>query len=98
MVVEVGSVIEAGDTEVGEGTTVQVGSKIGSGAKIGKHCTISHKSIISAGQVLPDYTVLYSNGLQRRDRRDVVDIRKAGLVKQISVLKKMIPNNPEKFK
>lgn len=36
VIVEVGSRIEAGDTEIGEGTTVQVGSRIGSGAKIGK--------------------------------------------------------------
>lgn len=36
VVVEVGTVIEAGGTEIGEGTTIQIGCSIGSGAKIGK--------------------------------------------------------------
>ncbi|GAB0135836.1 hypothetical protein EsDP_00004159 [Epichloe bromicola] len=98
VVVEVGTTIEAGDTEIGEGTTLQVGCTIGSGAKIGRHCTISHKSIVSPGEELPDHTVLYSDGLRRQDQRGVTDVRKLGLVKQIAVLKKMIPSNPEKFK
>ncbi|KAG5953190.1 hypothetical protein E4U53_006487 [Claviceps sorghi] len=98
VVVEVGTVIEAGNTEVGEGTTLQVGCRIGSGAKIGRHCTISHKSVVAAGEELPDYTVIYSDGLRRLDQRGITDMRKLGLVKQIAVLKKMIPSNPEKFK
>ncbi|KAG6192567.1 hypothetical protein E4U27_002734 [Claviceps purpurea] len=98
VVVEVGTVIEAGDTQVGEGTTLQVGCKIGSGAKIGRNCTISHKSVIAPGQELPDNTVVYSDGLRRQDQRGITDMRKLGLVKQIAVLKKMIPSNPEKFK
>jgi dynactin-6 len=36
VVVDVGSVIEGGGTDIGEGTTIQIGSRIGSGAKIGK--------------------------------------------------------------
>ncbi|PHH89015.1 hypothetical protein CDD83_6762 [Cordyceps sp. RAO-2017] len=98
VVVEVGSVVEAGDTVIGEGTTVQVGSRIGSGAKIGKNCTISHMSTIAPGEAVPDYTTVYSNGLRRVDRRDVADLRKHGLFKQITVLRKMIPSNPDKFK
>lgn len=98
VVVEVGTVIEAGDTEIGEGTTLQVGCKIGSGAKIGRDCTITHRSIIAPGEVLPDHTVVYSDGLRRLDNRGVTDMRKLGLVKQIAVLKKMIPSNPDKFK
>jgi dynactin-6 len=98
VVVEVGTVIEAGDTEIGEGTTLQVGCKIGSGAKIGRHCTISHRSVIAPGEDLPDHTVVYSDGLRRLDNRGVVDMRKLGLVKQIAVLKKMLPSNPDKFK
>ncbi|KAG6041728.1 hypothetical protein E4U41_002593 [Claviceps citrina] len=98
VVVEVGTIIESGDTEVGEGTTLQVGCRIGSGAKIGKHCTISHKSVVAPGEELPDNTVVYSGGLRRQDKRGVADMRKLSLVKQIAVLKKMIPSNPEKFK
>ncbi|KAG5988996.1 hypothetical protein E4U54_004476 [Claviceps lovelessii] len=98
VVAEVGTVIEAGNTEVGEGTTLQVGCRIGSGAKIGRHCTISHKSVVAPGEELPDHTVIYSDGLRRLDQRGITDMRKLGLVKQIAVLRKMIPSNPDKFK
>ncbi|GAO13366.1 uncharacterized protein UV8b_00654 [Ustilaginoidea virens] len=98
VIVEVGTVIEAGDTEVGEGTTLQVGCSIGCGAKIGKHCTVSPRSVVAPGENLPDNTVLYSDGLRRTDNRDVADLRNLGLTKQIAVLQKMIPSNPEKFK
>ncbi|PHH65930.1 hypothetical protein CDD81_878 [Ophiocordyceps australis] len=98
VVVDAACVIEAGDTQVGEGTNIQVGSRIGSGAKIGKHCTISPKSVVAPGQVLPDFTTVYSNGLQRRDKRDICELHKLGLVKQLGVLRKLIASNPEKFK
>lgn len=119
VVVEIGSVIESGDTEIGEGCTIQAGSRIGSGAKIGKvgpheyfyrlakgqdtyqgkqYCTITHRSVIAPGEVIPDHTVVYSNGKRRKDKRDIVEMRKYNLLKQISLLRKLIPNNPEKFK
>ncbi|KAJ6438941.1 trimeric LpxA-like protein [Purpureocillium lavendulum] len=115
VIVEVGTVVESGNTEIGEGTTVQVGSRIGSGAKVGKvckravcqrshelmalkHCTISSMSVIAPGEIIPDSTTVYSNGLRRTDKRDVGELRKLGIVKQISVLRKMIPSNPDKFK
>ncbi|KAH8709403.1 hypothetical protein NHJ13051_000219 [Beauveria bassiana] len=96
--IEVGSIIESGGTEVGEGSLIQVGSKIGSGTKIGSNCTIAPKSVIPPGTTLPDYTVVYSNGTQRTDQRDASDLRKLGMVKQIAVLRHMIPSNPDKFK
>jgi dynactin-6 len=40
--IEAGSVIEAGNTEIGEGTVVHAGSTIGSGARIGKVDTNPH--------------------------------------------------------
>lgn len=116
VVVEVGAVIEAGNTEIGDGSIIQVGSRIGSGAKIGKvtkccaschmvvlirrsqHCTISHMSIIPPGEVLPDHTVVFSNGTRRLDRRSITEMKKHALVKQLAVIRKMIPSNPDKFK
>lgn len=47
---------------------------------------------------MPDFTTVYSNGLRRTDKREAGELRKHGLVKQITVLKRMIPSNPEKFK
>ncbi|TQS32991.1 hypothetical protein Golomagni_06680, partial [Golovinomyces magnicellulatus] len=94
--VEVGVVVETGGTEVGEGTLIQVGSKVGSGAKVGKHCTISPLTVVAPGEELPDFTTVFSNGTRRTDRRDASDIRKHGIVKQIGVLRHMIPSNPDK--
>ncbi|KAL7788180.1 trimeric LpxA-like protein [Trichoderma ceciliae] len=98
VLIEAGSVIEAGGTEIGEGSVIQVGSKIGSGAKIGKNCTVSHLSVIANGDVLPDNTVVYSNGTRRTDKRGTPELRKLSIVKQIAMLRKMIPSNPDKFR
>ncbi|CEI41335.1 hypothetical protein FVEN_g3581 [Fusarium venenatum] len=96
--IEAGSTIESGGTEIGEGTVVQPGSIIGSGARIGKNCTITHMSNIAPGTVLPDNTVVFSNGTRRIDRRELSDQRKIALIKQLAILRKMIPSNPDKFK
>jgi dynactin-6 len=53
--------------------------------------------VIAPGEVLPDNTVVYSNGTRRQDKRSVTDMKKFALVKQINVLRKMIPSNPSKF-
>ncbi|KAK2597540.1 hypothetical protein N8I77_012319 [Diaporthe amygdali] len=95
--VEVGSTIEAGGTVIGEGTIVGVGSRIGSGAVVGKYCTLSPSTTIAPGEAVPDYTVVFSNGLHRRDKRDVVDIRTRAQARQLEVLRKLIPSNPSKF-
>ncbi|KKY35169.1 putative transferase hexapeptide domain-containing protein [Diaporthe ampelina] len=95
--VEVGSTIEAGGTVIGEGTIVGVGSRVGSGAVVGKYCTISPRTTIAPGEIVPDYTVVFSNGLHRRDKRDVVDIRTRAQARQLEVLRKLIPSNPSKF-
>lgn len=95
--VEVGSTVEAGGTVIGEGTIVGVGSRIGSGAVVGKYCTISPRTTIAPGETVPDYTVVFSNGLHRRDKRDVVDIRTRAQARQLEVLRKLIPSNPAKF-
>ncbi|KAK3316282.1 trimeric LpxA-like protein [Apodospora peruviana] len=95
--VEVAASIEAGDTVVGEGTVLGVGARIGTGAVIGKHCTLTPHTIVAAGDVIPDFTVIYSNGTRRTDRRGVADLRNKGQARQIEVLRRMIPSNPAKF-
>ncbi|KAF4122107.1 dynactin 6 [Geosmithia morbida] len=96
VVIEAGTTIESGGTDVGEGTVIQPGSKIGSGAKIGKYCTITSRSVIAPRDTVPDHTVVFANGKRRLDRR-AVEPRKLALVKQISVSRKMIRSDPEKF-
>ncbi|KAL6852402.1 hypothetical protein ACO1O0_006946 [Amphichorda felina] len=98
VIIEVGSQIETGGTEIGEGTVIQIGSKIGSGAKIGKNCTITPRSTVAPGEILPDQTVVYSNGQRRTDRRRILEARKVALLKQINVVRKMIRSDPDKFR
>lgn len=54
--------------------------------------------MIAAGEVIPDRTVVYSNGKQRTDRRRIIETRKIGLVKEINVSRTMIKSDPDKFK
>ncbi|KAF7547896.1 hypothetical protein G7Z17_g7417 [Cylindrodendrum hubeiense] len=112
--IEAGCVIEAGGTEIGEGSIIQAGTKIGSGARIGKvlislhhlelgvdfskNCTITPMSTVAPGTVVPDSTVVFSNGTKRIEKRDISDQKKIGLIKQLAVLRKMIRSNPDKFK
>ncbi|KAK3384388.1 trimeric LpxA-like protein [Lasiosphaeria ovina] len=97
VLVDVGAVIEAGDTVVGEGTTVGVGARVCAGAVVGKHCTLTPHTVVAAGDVVPDFTVIYSKGLRRRDLRGVPELRNKGQARQIEVLRRMIPSNPGKF-
>ncbi|KAK7726883.1 hypothetical protein SLS53_001627 [Cytospora paraplurivora] len=95
--IEVAATVEAGGTVIGEGTVVGVGSRIGSGAVIGRYCTISPLTVIPTGETIPDYTIIFANGTQRRDKRDVMDIRTRTQVRQLDVLRKLIPSKPSKF-
>ncbi|KAL2162098.1 hypothetical protein VTH06DRAFT_7883 [Thermothelomyces fergusii] len=95
--VEVGATVEAGDTFVGEGTVVGVGARVGAGAVIGKYCTLTPHSEIAAGEQVPDFTVVYSNGMRRTDKRGMTELRNKGLARQIDVLRRIIPSNPAKF-
>ncbi|KAG7286229.1 hypothetical protein NEMBOFW57_008535 [Staphylotrichum longicolle] len=97
VVVEVGAAIEAGETVIGEGTVVGVGARVGAGAVIGKHCTLTPHTEIAAGEVVPDFTVVFSNGMRRTDKRGVAELKNKGLARQIDVLRRMIPSNPAKF-
>ncbi|KAM7186030.1 Trimeric LpxA-like protein [Naviculisporaceae sp. PSN 640] len=95
--VEVAAVIEGGDTLIGDGTIVGVGSRIGAGAVIGKHCTLTPHTTVAPGERIPDFTVIYSNGARRLDKRGVVELRNKGQARQIEILRRMIPSNPAKF-
>ncbi|KAL2150835.1 hypothetical protein VTH82DRAFT_7398 [Thermothelomyces myriococcoides] len=97
VVVDVGAVVSAGDTFIGEGTVVGVGAKVGAGAVIGKHCTLTPHSEIAAGETVPDFTVVYSNGMRRTDKRGMTELKNKGLARQIDVLRRIIPSNPAKF-
>ncbi|KAK1462004.1 transferase hexapeptide domain-containing protein [Colletotrichum cuscutae] len=95
--VEVGATIESGGTDIGTDTVVGVRSRIEHGAVIGKNCTISPLTVIKPGEKVPDFTVVYSNGQRRTDRRGVADLRHKAQARQIDVLRRLIPNKAEKW-
>ncbi|KAI0164076.1 trimeric LpxA-like protein [Xylariaceae sp. FL1272] len=96
-IIEVGAVIESGGTYIGNGCSVGVGSRVGKGAKLGKHCILTPKSVVAPFDTIPDYTVIYSNGTRRLDKRGVADLKNKTQARQIEVLRKLIPSNPSKF-
>ncbi|KAI0477266.1 trimeric LpxA-like protein [Xylariaceae sp. FL0804] len=95
--VEVGAVIESGGTTIGEGCLVGVNCRIGKGAKLGKHCTLTPQSTVMPWEVIPDFTVVYSNGSRRLDKRGVADLKTKAQARHIETLRKLIPSNPAKF-
>lgn len=62
-----------------------------------QYCTLTPHTEIAPGEVVPDFTVVYSNGKRRTDRSGIAELKNRGLVRQIEVLKRMIPSNPAKF-
>lgn len=95
VVVEVGVVIEA--KSVGDGCVIEVNARIGKDAVLGKHCKIGALCEVSAEEIIPDYTVIYGNGLRRIDKSDVEDLKMKMVGRQVDVLRKLIPSNAAKF-
>jgi len=95
VVVEVGAVVEA--KLVGEGTVIEVQAKIGKGAVLGKHCKIGPLCEVADEEVIPDFTVVYGNGMRRLDSSGVEDLKLKMVARQIEVLRKLIPSNLAKF-
>jgi dynactin-6 len=105
------AVVEA--QTVGDGTVIEVQAKIGKGAVLGKvisafpnlkcwsdtskHCKIGPLCEIAEGEIVPDFTVVYGNGMRRLDSSGVEDLKLKMVARQIEVLKRLIPSNPAKF-
>ncbi|KAI1141487.1 trimeric LpxA-like protein [Hypoxylon sp. FL0543] len=95
--IEVGAILESGGTMIGEGCVVGIGCRVGKGARLGKHCTLTPQSVIRPWEIVPDFTVVYSNGTRRTDKRGVTDLKNKAQARQIEVLRRLIPSNPAKF-
>ncbi|KAI1102061.1 trimeric LpxA-like protein [Jackrogersella minutella] len=95
--IEVGAILESGGTLIGEGCLIGVGCRVAKGARLGKHCTITAHSVVQPGEIIPDFTVIYSNGTRRSDKRGVTDLKNRAQARQIEVLRRLIPSNPNKF-
>jgi len=107
--VEAGDTAVGEGTTVGAGSLVGAGAKVGKvwlcfdgggGEEVltmGQNCTLTAYTVIKAGEVVPDNTVVYSNGLRRTDRRGVEVLKQKAQARQIDVLRRLIPSKPEKF-
>ncbi|KAI1458774.1 trimeric LpxA-like protein [Annulohypoxylon moriforme] len=95
--IEVSSVLESGGTQIGDGCLIAVGCKIGKGAKLGKYCTLTPQSVVQPFETIPDFTVIYSNGTRRIDKRGVSELKNKVQARQIETLRRLIPSNPNKF-
>jgi len=95
VVVEVGAVIEA--KRVGEGCHIEVNAKIGKGVVLGKHCKIGPLCEVAEGDNVPDFTVIYGNGMRRLDKSGVEDLNLKMVARHVDVLRKLIPSNLAKF-
>jgi dynactin-6 len=52
---------------------------------------------VAEGEVLPDFTVIYGNGMRGLDRSGVEDLKLKMVARQAEVLRKLIPSNLAKF-
>lgn len=62
-----------------------------------QHCKIGPLCEVAEGEVLPDFTVIYGNGLRRLDKSGVEDMKLKMVDRQVEVLRKLIPSNLAKF-
>jgi len=95
VVVEVGAVVEA--RIVGEGSLIEINAKIGRNAVLGKHCRIGPLCEVAEGETLPDFTVVFGDGLRKVENSGFENVRLKLVGRQIDVLRKLIPSNPAKF-
>ncbi|KAK5131647.1 hypothetical protein LTR08_000774 [Meristemomyces frigidus] len=98
--IETGAVVEA--KIVGDGSIVDVHAVVARGAVLGIYCKIAPMERVEAGEELPAFTVVHSDGQRRMDRtmRDHADIRDAkrvGQDKSIELMRKLIPNAAAKW-
>jgi dynactin-6 len=52
---------------------------------------------VAEGEVVPDFTAIYGNGLRRIDSSGVEDLKLKMVGRQADVLRKLIPTNLAKF-
>lgn len=52
---------------------------------------------VAEGEVIPDYTVIYGNGLRRIDKSGVEHLKMKMIGRHVEVLKNLIPSNLSKY-
>lgn len=62
-----------------------------------QHCKIGPLCTVAENEILPDYTVIFSDGTRRVDRSGIDELKAKMVAKQVDVLRKLIPTNLAKF-
>jgi dynactin-6 len=52
---------------------------------------------VAEGEVIDDFTVIYSDGMRRVDRAGIENLKLKMVGRQTEILRKLIPSNPAKF-
>lgn len=52
---------------------------------------------MAEGEIIPDFTVIYGNGLRKLDKSGVEGLNLKMVGRQVEVLRKLIPSNLAKF-
>ncbi|KAI9750247.1 MAG: hypothetical protein M4579_006549 [Chaenotheca gracillima] len=62
-----------------------------------QYCRVGPMCEVKAGEVVPDYTVIYGVGKRRVDGSGIQHLRMATMKRHVDVLGKLIPSNPAKW-
>jgi dynactin-6 len=52
---------------------------------------------VGEGEILPDFTVIFGNGMRRLDTSGIEELKLKMIARQAEVLRKLIPSNLAKF-
>lgn len=95
VIVEIGATVEG--ISIGEGTIIETHAHIHPGARVGRFCRIGAYCEVLPGEVVPDRTVMFGEGLTRIDEDCNEDQRLRHVRRQIEVLRRLVSSKPEKF-
>jgi dynactin 6 len=62
-----------------------------------QYCKVCALCTVAAGEVLPDYTVIYGNNERRTEKPGLEAARAALHDREVEVLRKLIPSNLAKW-
>ncbi|KAI9648938.1 hypothetical protein NHQ30_001504 [Ciborinia camelliae] len=93
VIIETGAIVEA--KLVGQGTLIEINAKVGKGAVIGK---IGPMCEVAEDEIIPDYTVIYGDGLRRMDKSGSDALQMKMIGRHVELLRHLIPSNLAKYR
>lgn len=62
-----------------------------------QHCKIGPMCEVAEDEIIPDYTVIYGNGLRRIDKSGAENLKMRMVGRHVDVLRRLIPSNLSKY-